>query len=405
MATVKFSDRYVLNLKPLAARYEVREDNAPGMGTLGLRVSPNRHKAWQYLYTVDGRDRRLTLDSYPAMTVADAHAALGTAMQERALGRDPGAVVVEARAAERTAPTFAELAERFMAEHARPNKAPKSIANDQRTLAHDVLPQFGTHKAEAIDRRDVRALLKCIADRGAPIQANRTLALIRKIYNWGIGEDHVTANPCIGVKAPGKEMQRDRVLSEAELQAFSAVLPTATGMAAESKLALQFQVLTGQRCGEVLGVRWDEIDLAARWWTIPAAKAKNGKSHRVPLSAQALAILAQARALNPDRQTVFPSPNGDKPMVETAVGRALFRNLSQFAVPAFTPHDLRRTAASQMTGLGTPRLVVSKILNHAEQGVTAVYDRHSYDKEKRDALDGWGRKVAELVAAADTATA
>ena len=400
MATAtKFTDKAIAALKSEAERRIHWEPSAHGQGNLGLRVSPSGVKSWIYSYWFDGKKRMQTLGNYPAMTVAQAHAACADAMRERELGRDPGAAVVEARAAERKAPTFAELADRFMAEYARPNKAPKSVANDTRTLAHDVLPRFGTHKAEAIDRRDVRALLKGIADRGAPIQANRTLALVRKIYNWGIGEDLVVANPCIGVKAPGKETQRDRVLSEAELQAFLAVLPTATGMAAESKLALQFQVLTGQRCGEVLGVRWDEIDLAAGWWTIPATKAKNGKSHRVPLSAQALAVLTRARALNPDRQTVFPSPNGDKPMVETAVGRALYRNLSQFAVPAFTPHDLRRTAASQMTGLGTPRLVVSKILNHAEQGVTAVYDRHSYDKEKRDALDGWGRKVAELVAA------
>ncbi len=414
MPTVKFSDRYVLNLKPKTSRYEVREDNAHGVGTLALRVSPNGHKAWQYLYTADGRDRRLTLGAYPAMSVAEAHAACGAAMQAREAGRDPGAIVVAGRAETRKAPTFKDLAEQFMAEHARPNKAKKSVANDERTLKHDVLPRLGSHKAEAVDRKDVKAMLQAIVARGAPVQANRTLALVRKIYNWGIGEDLVKQNPCIALKAPGgKETQRDRVLSEAELQAFLAALPSAAGMAAESKLALRFQVLTAQRCGEVLGLRWADIDLAAGWWTIPAAKAKNRKAHRVPLSPQALDALTVARALNPDRQTVFPSPRGDKPMVETAVARAVHRILDHFTakgrelfkddsfvLPAFTPHDLRRTAASQMTGMGIPRLVVSKILNHAEQGVTAIYDRHSYDGEKREALDLWGRKVAGLAARA-----
>jgi len=147
-------------------------------------------------------------------------------------------------------------------------------------------------------------------------------------------------------------------------------------------------------------VRWDEIDTGAAVWTIPAAKAKNRMAHRVPLSRQALDVLAEAKALNPDRATVFPSPLGDKPMVETAVGRALFRNLEHFGVPAFTPHDLRRTAASHMTGepLDIPRLVVSKILNHKDSGVTAIYDRHGYDKQKREALEAWGRKVAGLLA-------
>lgn len=396
MATAKFSDRFVANLKPKPARYELREPNAHGTGTLALRVSPNGHKAWQYLYTVDGRDRRMTLGAYPAMTVAEAHAACGEAMRNREAGRDPGAVVVDARAAERKAPTVATLAAMFLEQHVRPHKAAKSILNDERTMANDVLPALGAHKAEAIERRDVRDLLKRIVDRGAPIQANRTLALVRKMFNWGMGEDLVPSNPCIGVKAPGKETQRDRVLTESELREVWAVLPIAAGMAPETRLALQFQLVTAQRCGEALSLRWAEVDLAAGWWTIPAAKAKNGKSHRVPLSPQALDLLAAARALNPDRQVVFPSHLGDRPMVETAVGRALFRNLAQFPVAPFTPHDLRRTAASHMTGIGVSRLVVSKILNHAEQGVTAVYDRHSYDAEKRDALERWGRRLAEL---------
>ena len=187
-----------------------------------------------------------------------------------------------------------------------------------------------------------------------------------------------------------------------------AKLPTAQ-IADEGKLALQFQLLTAQRCGEVLALRWDETDLpkewpenalvASAWWTIPAAKAKNRKEHRVPLSCQALDILARARVLNPDRQTVVPSPRGDKPMVETALGRAVNRNLDHFKVPAFTPHDLRRTAATHMTTLEVPRLVVSKLLNHVDSEITGRYDRHSYDAQKLDAVREWGQKVASIVAA------
>ena len=185
-------------------------------------------------------------------------------------------------------------------------------------------------------------------------------------------------------------------------------------MSQESKLALRLLLLTAQRCGEVLAVRWEEIDLASGWWTIPASKAKNKLAHRVPLSAQALAVLREAKALNPDRQTVFPSPRGDRPMVETAVALAVRRNLDHFtatarrlfkddgfALAAFAPHDLRRTVASQLTGEEIcSRLVVSKILNHVEKGVTAVYDRSSYDREKRAALEAWGRRIAALQAAA-----
>ena len=414
MAT-KFTDRFIQSQKPKAARYIVSEDNAHGNGTLRLRVSPNGHKAWEFTYHFEGRVRRMTLGTYPAMSVAEAHAVSGEAMLRREQGLDPAAATVAAHVEERKAPTFAKLAELYLAQHACNKK--DGGDRDERTLKRDVLPGWGARKAESIERKDVRELLQGIVARGAPIQANRTLALIRKVYNWGMGQDLVPHNPCDRLPAPGKETQRDRVLNESELQALLAGLPTAA-MAQASKLAVQLLLLTAQRCGEVLALRWDEIDFVTGWWTIPAAKAKNKLAHRVPLSAQALAVLAEARTLNPDRQTVFPSPRGDVPMVETAVALAVRRNLDHFtatgrkvlkddgfACQQFSPHDLRRTAASLMTGSDISRLVVSKILNHVERGVTKVYDRHGYDREKREALEAWGRKVADIAARTQRAAA
>lgn len=106
-------------------------------------------------------------------------------------------------------------------------------------------------------------------------------------------------------------------------------------------------------------------------------------------------MLARARRFGGNR-CVFPSVRGDKPMVETAVARAVHRNMAHFGLEPFTPHDLRRTAATQMS-ISIDRVALAKILNHAETGVTGIYDRYSYDAEKRLALDGWGAKVAELM--------
>jgi len=94
---------------------------------------------------------------------------------------------------------------------------------------------------------------------------------------------------------------------------------------------------------------------------------------------------------------LFPSKQGDKPFLDTNIDHALNKNEKLLGIPPFTPHDLRRTAASQMTSMGVPRLTVSKILNHTETGITAVYDRHSYDQEKRDALALWGKKLEQIV--------
>jgi integrase len=120
-----------------------------------------------------------------------------------------------------------------------------------------------------------------------------------------------------------------------------------------------------------------------------------------------LTVLKAIRKLDTKSEYLFPSPRRDKsenpnssgykPITPDSISRALLINLDKIGLDRFTPHDLRRTAASQMTATGISRLVVSKILNHVESGITAVYDRHSYDEEKRQALDSWGRKLQSIV--------
>ena len=142
---------------------------------------------------------------------------------------------------------------------------------------------------------------------------------------------------------------------------------------------------------------WDELDLDNGWWTIPGDRAKNGLAHRVPLESQALQILRDIEKQANDPVFVFRGGKRGQAIANLQKRMQALRMRS--GIGDFKFHDLRRTAASHMTGLGIPRLVVSKILNHAEQGVTAVYDRHSYDPEKRDALARWDRRVAEIVEA------
>ena len=227
-------------------------------------------------------------------------------------------------------------------------------------------------------------------DRGSPIMANRTKALVSKIYNFGIARGLVDHDPSHGIPQPAKARQRDRVLSEEEIRRLWRVLDDqGTAMAASFKVRL----LTAQRGVEVLTMRWADLD--GDWWTIPGDVAKNGFSHRVPLSEPAQAVLAELRDAADGSNWVFPSPKvAGKPMAN--VQKAADR-LVELAGVEFVPHDLRRTAASHMTSMGIPRLVVSKILNHVEQGVTAVYDRHSYDEEKREALARWGDRLLQII--------
>ena len=132
-------------------------------------------------------------------------------------------------------------------------------------------------------------------------------------------------------------------------------------------------------------------------WTVPAERSKNRLAHRIPLSAPARQILAELRQLTGHRTWLFPSPWKEQPITLNAANRAIARNLPAIGIDKFTPHDLRRTAASGMAQLGVSRLVIAKVLNHVETGVTAIYDRYGYDSEKKKALDLWGQKVLDIV--------
>jgi integrase len=354
---------------------------------LGLRVSQGGKRAWTVFYRIGGRMRRLTLGPYPSLSLADARRLAATSLGEVHHGKDPATAKREARAAE----TFEELAELYLERHAKVEK--RSWPEDERIIERELNPAWKHRKAREIRRADTIALLDQIVERGAPVMANRVKALVSKIFNFAIRRGIVEANPAHGVGSPGgKETQRDRVLTEDEIRlvwkAFEAETP-------KTRAIFRLALLTAQRRGEITGMRWDELDLDAGWWTLPAERAKNGLTHRVPLAPEAIRILLELQKNKREgEQLVFrggrigqPISNLQKPL----------RRIKEASKVEFRFHDLRRTAASLMTGIGIPRLVVSKLLNHVEQGITSVYDRHSYDAEKRAALLRWEHRLREIL--------
>ena len=385
----KLTDRQVKNLKPKEDRYEVWEGNS-----FGIRVFPSGKKSWVYMYRHQGRARRITFGQYPKMTVAEAHAAYGNALSDLEKGIDPGINKVNGNIEDRTAITVARLVEEYLEKWAKPRK--KSWKEDERMLRRDIIPVWGKQKAKEIKRCEVFLLLEKIRDRGAPIAANRTLAVTRRMFNFAIERDIVEINPCHMVKAPSKENRRDRVLNDTEIKGFWNGLDKAA-MAIPTKFALKLQLITAQRKGEIAAAEWEEFDLKNAWWDIPAKKTKNGLPHRVPLSKLALTMLKELKKHNVESKWLFPSPTNNSHIAGQAIDHALRKNLSVLGIKHCTPHDLRRTAASNMTALRNTRLVVSKILNHAENGVTAIYDRHSYDKEKRQALNLWSKRLDQVI--------
>ncbi len=383
--SVKLTAQFVESVKaPERGQKDYWDERTPG---LGLRVSQGGKRAWTVLYRIGGRMRRLTLGPYPSLSLADARRMAATSLREVHHGNDPATAKQEARAAD----TFGELAELYLERHAKVEK--RSWPEDERIIERELNPAWKNRKATEIKRADVIALLDQIVERDAPVMANRVKALVSKIFNFAIRRGIVEANPAHGVGSPGgKETQRDRVLTEDEIRlVWKAFEPETPKTRAIFRLAL----LTAQRRGEITGMRWDELDLDAGWWTLPAERAKNGLAHRVPLAPEAMRILRELeKKKKEDEQLVFrggrigqPISNLQKPL----------RRIKEASKVEFRFHDLRRTAASHMTGISIPRLVVSKLLNHVEQGITSVYDRHSYDAEKRAALLKWEHQLREVL--------
>lgn len=399
---MKFTPRGIEALKAKTDRYEVWENNQTG---LGLRIAPSGRKTWLYMYRFGGKARRMTLGAFSEtrmgeikMSLADAHEAWAGAKKLKETGTDPGTMAVLEKTERREADTIEELVTDYLVSI----KGKRKTHDDRkRALKKDVLPAWGKRKAVNITRRDVIKLVDKIGDRGSPIQANRTFATIRRIFNWAISKDIVSANPCLGVEPPGEERQRDRVLSEKEIQTLWNGLPKAD-MAEVIMLTLKFQLVTLQRKGEITAIEKSEIE--GDVWTIPAEKAKNGLAHRVPLSAMAKDIMEEAKKLDEESEWLFPSPRSENAVTARAVDHALRKAITstekkerKIELDDVRPHDLRRTGASIMTSMGIPRLTVSKILNHAESGVTSVYDRHSYDPEKTRALDAWSAELTRII--------
>ncbi len=382
---VNLTARTVANMKAAKVIYV----NDALIGGLALRVSPQGQKTWSVRYRIGRRLRRLTIGGYPVLSLADARQRAKDALKMASDGVDP----VLAKQERRDADTFGDFAKTYISEHAKPRK--KSWKVDQMRLDIDVLPTWKHRPVKEITRRDVRELLDTIAARPAPIVANRVRSLLHKLFNVAIQLDVVELNPVTATRKPGVGQQRDRVLTHDEIRTF---WTACEALPLEMRAAWKLRLLTAQRGGEVFGMRWQDVDLDDGWWTIPSSSSKNKLPHRVPLSTSALKIVTAVRAHRNEQLQAQKNPKPPMFVLRTARGkRQQAKAAATFKVDDFRGHDLRRTAASLMAGSGVSRLVISKILNHVERGVTAVYDRHSYDNEKKIALESWARTLTAII--------
>jgi integrase len=357
-------------------RREIPDELLPGLYFI---VQPSGVKSWAVRYRLNGRTFKHTLGRYPLFDLKTAREAGAKALRAVAEGGQPGA--------QRTDTVDAAVTQ-FIERHGKRRYRPRSLHEAERLLHRHVLANWRSRKLNSISCADVRALLDSIE---APWAANRTLNLVSKFFNWCVEVDLLEASPVAGIKKPFAEPSRDRVLTDDELRA---VWRAADGVGYPFGSIVQLLALTGQRRGEVAGMRWDEI--AGDLWTLPKERTKNARLHTVPLSRQAMAIIEAAPRIS---DFVF-SANGEQSVSGFSNPK---RHIAEIAgVINWRLHDLRRSVASGMARLGINLPVIEKVLNHSGgsfAGIVGVYQRHEYAKEKREALQQWADHVERLASA------
>jgi integrase len=362
------------------------DDAQPGFG---LRIREGGSRMYVVAYKLGAKHRRMTLGSTAQLRLDEARGSAAKILARVRLGEDPAGEKAQARG--RAADVFEAAIKRYLT-GAKTRLRPRSYAAAEYCLLTQWKPLHGLTTAK-IDRRMVASQLGRITEENGPASAGRARAMLCAFFAWAMGESLVEANPVAGTNRPYAGKGRERVLSEPELvEVWRAAGDDAYGT------VVRLLILTGQRRSEIGGLKWSEIDFAARVIRLPKERVKNGRAHDVPLSDPAIALL---RAVPQIRDLVFGAgANGLASFATSKVDLDQRVAATGIIMPPWVIHDLRRSVATRMAEMGIQPHIVEAVLNHVsghKAGVAGIYNRAAYEREKRQALDLWGAHVMALV--------
>ncbi len=375
---------------PASGSKEVWDGRVPGFG---VRISAGGTKSFILLYRANGKPRRLTLGRYPLLTLSEARKAAKEALTNVARGADPAAEKKQANPAHNPL-VFETFATAFIEKYAKPKN--KDWRETHRLLKREFVTPWAGRDIREISKADVTAIIDGIVARGSPGAANHALAAIRRLFNWAVERGVLELSPVQGLKPPAKTNARDRVLNDEELVA---VWNAAGDEAYPFGAIVHLLILTGQRRGEVAGMRWCDIDTKACTWSLPGELNKSGRMHILPLTDTAVTLIDALPRM--DQTLVFPSRTTASINPVSGLGKAKARIDEASGVDDWRLHDLRRTVATGMARLKVPPHVVEKVLNHSSgtfSGVAGVYNRFGYVDEMREALELWETHLLRLLA-------
>jgi integrase len=389
------NDKSVSALKARSARYDVPDSEVRG---LVIRVRPDGVKTWTLRYELHGKGRRVTLGEYgpDRLSLAEARKKANKLLVQVDDGKDPVAEQQEAarKAAQAKRDSIEALCESYIEKHAKKRK--RSWRADQGTIKREILPVLGKNRpVTSITRRDCRMLVQKIADRPAPIFANRTAALLSRLFRFAVDEEMIELNIAAKLPKPGVEKSA-RPKDESAPDKYSddeiRQIWTATEQLDPAPRAIyRLGLATGLRPGEIAAMRWDWID--GSWMTVPGSIMKNNRAHRTFLTSLALAALAHVPKIDGEPM-IFRGFRGKRQLA--ACNRLVFAGVRRRQSPR---HALRKVVASGMAACGVKVEDVSRVLSHSVGlPVTAIYTEHQFDKEKKSALLRWERRLRAILA-------
>lgn len=366
---------------------------------LYLELSPSGGKWWRLKYRFDGKEKRLSLGTYPDVSLKEARDRRDQARKQLAAGTDPGETRKTEKAAKKAAAlnTFEAVASAWL-EKGADTWDDGTQEKARASLENHVYPRIGSKPIAAIRPADVRELVQAIEAGGARETAGRVFQRIRAIYRYAVAHELTDTDPTYPLK-PAEILKRQTVkhraaLPEREVSQFLRLLNEYQGEAA-TRAALQLLVLTSVRPGELRGARWEEVDQDRALWRIPAERMKMKTEHTVPLSAQALALLSTLRPGPSATGLIFPSPfYPGKPISEGTLNSALARMGYKGTA---TAHGFRTLFSTCANEAGWNRDVIEKQLAHEDRDeVRAAYNRASWLPERTKLMQWWGDHLDAL---------
>lgn len=387
----KLTTKFIEGQKPdPSKRLDFRDELMPG---LVLRISASGTKTFCLHKRINGKMRRLTIGRFPIISLADARKRVQQVLYEIETGHFEDRTGIEVE----TKPTLGDVIPDYIEKHAK-------VHNRDWKRKEALLAKFTTLHGRRIDEIKRADVVKAcdVIGQSAPVSANRALAHLKHLMSWCVESGIIDASPISGMKPRAKEQPRERVLTDDELGALWAVCGDEGYPFGD---CMKLLMLSGQRRAEVAEMRWSELDLEKRLWTLPSSRAKNGRQHTVPITDAMLEVLRKTpRFFNSDYvfTTTGKSPVSGFGRLKDRLDKALPEGTEPWII-----HDLRRTMSTNMAMLGVPQPVTEALLNHKTgvvSGVAAIYNVYSYADEKREALATWSEHVMKLVRSRNDAT-